>query len=399
MGFKAIGQSMPVPGTPSYEDWMRNQISSVADSADTAIKLIPVIVHVLHGGEAIGVGPNISDAVIASQIRILNEDYGRLAGTNGYNTNAAGVDTRIRFVLANRDPYNQPTTGIHRVTALNARDTTSTWNFNDGRAIKRFGYWPCERYMNIWVCNMTDNTLGFAQYPVTTLPGLTNIGPQLDSTDGVVIGYKFFGASGALGGKYNLGRSATHEIGHFFGLVHAFGDAPCGNDYCEDTPPQANESYHCPIGQSTCNHPGVPDMIENYMNYTDDHCMSIFTFDQWSRMKVVLANSRCRKTLYNSGGYVDPTGVNPNIEASNIKVQPIDGLDGNFLLTFPGDTNYPVRLTLFDIAGRRVDEKLFSNAGGTTVQYTLNAASAGIYMAVFNFNGFKVLRRLPKVLD
>ena len=200
---------------------------------------MPVIVHVLNNGEALGVGTNLSQAQVNSQIDVLNEDYRNL------NADGATVvpavfqpvrgDLQLQFVPATRDPNGNPLAepGIDRVNR-NAKGFTAppyTVSYIDG-TIKPSTYWNPEQYINIWVMNLGQNLLGYAQFPDNTagLGGLSALGGSA-ATDGVVILYAAFGRTGTLISAYNKGRTLTHELGHFFSLRHVWGDSNCGNDY------------------------------------------------------------------------------------------------------------------------------------------------------------------------
>lgn len=285
-----------------FEKWLNtkieNKLNAQSRTTEQAVYTIPVVVHVIHNGEAIGNGTNISDAQVQSQIRILNEDYRRKTGTLGFNTNPAGADMEIEFKLALADPEGFPTTGIVR-----AKGIRQSWTTNDETTLKARSYWPSEHYLNIWVCNLSANVLGYAQFPESSqLQGVSAIGSEEASLDGVVIEYKYFGDQGAVlvsGNDFRYGRTTTHEIGHFLGLRHIWGDAPSSatgcnyDDYCQDTPNTAQANYDCPSSDSTtCSSPKSREMVENYMDYTDDACMNIFTQDQKMRMRTVLENSR-----------------------------------------------------------------------------------------------------------
>src|SRR5690606_33494061 len=188
---------------------------------------IPVVVHVIHSGQSIGVGANISDAQVISQITVLNQDYRRAANSPGYNTDPVGADTEIQFCLAQRDPQGNPTNGINRVNLGN-----TTWNeYNVQTILKPNTYWDPTKYLNIWVCQFggdLNQTLGYAQFPTGTgLPGLGG-GSSGSVTDGVIIGYQYFGSSSLAAGSYappyDKGRTTTHEVGHWLGLRHIWGD-------------------------------------------------------------------------------------------------------------------------------------------------------------------------------
>lgn len=274
---------------------------------------IPVVVHIVHNGEAVGVGSNISDAQVQSQIRVLNDDFRRMnADTVNTPPEFAAVagSLDIRFVLAKQDPEGLATTGIVRVNG-----GRSSWTMNDNYDLKKTSYWPAEEYMNIWVCNLTDGYVGYAQMPESTLQGMENSSTNR-LTDGIVVWYKAFGSvdDGAftLDPIFDKGRTATHETGHFLGLIHIWGDdTGCtGSDYVGDTPNQAASTNGCPTHPRTdsC---GDTIMFQNYLDYTDDDCMNLFTQGQVGRMVTVLENSLRRNSLLTSPGLQDPAPL-PN---------------------------------------------------------------------------------------
>lgn len=283
-------------------------------TTDTLIR-IPVVVHVIHNNAAgiIG-GPtntNISDAQIFSQIDALNKDYLRLNADTintpaGYIPLAANV--KLTFCLANNDPNGQITNGITRTY-----NNKSSYTVSDAPLLSSLAYWPSDAYLNIWVCNISGTYIGFAQPPgSSSVPGLMPTDGAA-STDGVTIDFKAFGTVGAAAAPpFNLGRTTTHEVGHWFGLSHTWGDYNSGDctlsDYCTDTPYCGNgfESAYpacsnIPTGPNTvvC----TPDrMIENYMDYSNDGCMNLFTIDQKSRMRSTIEFSTRRFALLSSLG-------------------------------------------------------------------------------------------------
>lgn len=220
--------------TDQFEEWMKTKVTqrllqkSTGRTAATSYT-IPVVVHVIHNNEAVGTGSNISEAQINSQIAVLNEDF-RRTNADASNTlpsfvNVAG-SMDINFVLAKQDPNGVATSGILRV-----KGSKTSWAVSDNYELKALSYWPAEKYLNIWVVNLSGTLLGYAQFPPTdglTLGGLDgNTSDRL--TDGVVIDYTSFGSIEkgtfpALASPYNKGRTATHEIGHFLGLRHIWGD-------------------------------------------------------------------------------------------------------------------------------------------------------------------------------
>lgn len=271
---------------------------------NTFIYRIPVVVHVVHNGESTGTGANISEAQVQSQIAVLNEDFRRISGTNGFNPD--GVDTQIEFYLATLDPEGNTLSepGIHRYNGGLPIWPTGILTSVDSQ-LKPATIWDPNRYFNIWTVNFGGfvgrNLLGYAQFPSNSgLSGL-NVNEGSADTDGIVVGYKYFGSSEKgnfpdLNTTYDLGRTTTHEVGHWLGLRHIWGDGDCAvDDFCDDTPISDEPNYSCETHVSC----GTQDMIENYMDYTEDQCMSLFTQDQKDRMIQVLQNSIRRNTLYN----------------------------------------------------------------------------------------------------
>ena len=271
--------------------------------AQTARELIeiPVVVHVVTDSDLRTLGgvnnSNISDAQIRAQIRILNEDFSNATNTRGFNLN--GIDTKIRFKLATLDPDQKPTSGIVRVRT----SRTGFDPFNDGIALAQLSGWSSERYLNIWVCRFSGQSiLGVAQYPVgTNIKGLeTETGDAI--SDGVLIDFRYFGQSADIRSRlYKYGRTTTHEVGHWLGLLHTWGDDFCGDDYCADTPTceDSNNTSDttCRDVFSNCNGIRTRNMTENYMDYTPDRCMNRFTADQTDRIWKVLELSPRRSRL------------------------------------------------------------------------------------------------------
>lgn len=288
-----------------FEDWIGPLIANAQfnKSQNGGIITIPVVVHVIHSGETLGTAPNITDAQVQSQITVMNNDYRKLSGTPGFNTNPAGADTMIQFALAKVDPNGNPTNGIDRINLCQASWSTAAID----SYVKPTTIWDPTKYMNMWSVNFSDSDLlGYAQFPsASTLPGLASDGGYAD-TDGVVANYSTFGSIAyndgtfMLNAPYNRGRTMTHEVGHFLGLRHIWGDSNCGNDYCADTPIHKTSNGGCPSHprSNTC---GTADeMFENYMDYTNDSCMNIFTINQKDRMTTVMNNSPRRMELKTS---------------------------------------------------------------------------------------------------
>jgi hypothetical protein len=293
-----------------FEQWLKQRKVNAAARTGVEEKFyIPVVVHVIHRGEAVGTGTNISDAQIISQIKVLNNDFNRLnadASNTPSEFQSVAGSLNIEFVLAKQDPDGDETTGIVRV-----KGSRTSWSTSNDGALKATSYWPAEDYLNVWVTNLSSTLLGYAQFPVSDLAGLEDADDNR-LTDGVVIDYLVFGSSDDgsfdLDDDFDKGRTTTHEVGHYLGLRHIWGDdgGACGGDgdYVSDTPDQSEESSGCLTHpQTTC---GVHKMFQNYMDYTDDACMNMFTQDQVGRMITVMENSPRRKTLPASKGLEEP---------------------------------------------------------------------------------------------
>jgi hypothetical protein len=341
--------------TSEFEQWLlpkitlekKNRMIVAKDHKTNAVITIPVVIHVIHNGDVLGINENIFDEQIESQIRVLNEDFRRKSGTPGFNSNPVGADIEIEFALAKRDPAGVLSNGINRVNL--GQESWSTTDIDD--IVKPQTQWNPEKYLNIWLVNLSrTDLLGYAQLPSTSgLSGL-NTSEGTASTDGVVIGYKFFGSSnyfanGTYASDYDKGRTTSHEVGHWLGLRHIWGDGDCDvDDFCEDTPNAGQENEGCPIGVDSCpTSPGM-DMVENYMDYTYDACMNIFTVNQKERMITVMNNSIRRVSLQTSdaltpGVFFDNDAstmiVNLNINSCSYTFSPIIKIvnKGNATLT------------------------------------------------------------------
>lgn len=242
--------------------------------ADGTIE-IPVVFNVLYKTSA----QNISAAQIQSQINVLNADY---AATNSdYNLTPSlfqsvrAGSTGIKFVLAG---------------TVRKSTTKTSWLTNDAmKSSAKGGIDPTSptTTLNIWVCNLANGILGYAQFPGGAA-----------ATDGVVLDDNATGNTGTVSAPYNKGRTATHEIGHWLNLRHIWGDGTCATDYVDDTPIHNAANYGCPTypHKSTCT--GTPtEMTMNYMDYTDDACMYMFTLGQKTRMKAVFVTGGPRNTF------------------------------------------------------------------------------------------------------
>ena len=274
-----------------------SEISPSEETTETVF-VLPVVIHIVHTGEEIGIGNNLSKERIVNQLKTLNNDFRKKEGTLGYNTHPLGTDVKIEFKLAEIDPDGNATNGIHRINGNDVEHEPDTENwFFDG--LPKYGYWNTENYINIWVIPFRPNVvLGQSSIPRANLEGLKT--SSITGVSGILITTPHFGTTDLAGGS-NLGRSLTHEMGHFLGLEHLWGKKENANctefdDYCNDTPFVSKRTGNC-NGTTTLSCNGEIALTQNYMDYTDDACMNMFTKDQVTRMRYVLENSIVRKSL------------------------------------------------------------------------------------------------------
>jgi hypothetical protein len=300
----------------AIENFVQQQLA-VNDNADRGnnrlqgmIIKIPVVVHILYHTPA----EKISDEQVAGQITALNKYFRKknadTASTPAY-FRALAADCEIEFQLAYSDPQRRSTSGIIRkytpVTKWTADDKMKSSSEMGADA------WDTKSYLNIWVCNLDK----FAGY--STLPGSD------EKKDGLVISYAAFGVGTGTAG-YNLGKTAVHEIGHWLSLKHLWGDEYCGDDEVSDTPKQASYTSGCPsVVRITCSNGPYGDMYMNYMDFTNDACINMFTRGQKARMRALFEPGGPRSLLLSSKGFdiplifqtplpeEDPAWLRPNL--------------------------------------------------------------------------------------
>ncbi|MCL4147367.1 UNVERIFIED_CONTAM: hypothetical protein GTU68_021109 [Idotea baltica] len=326
---------------------------SNTDRVVNGIITIPTVVHVIYSNS----NENISNAQIQSQIDVLNLDF-RLLNTDATNTWSQDADSEIEFCLASVDPNGNSTTGITRTSS-----STTSWGTNDAMKFASNGgvdAWPTGEYLNLWVCNIGGGILGYAQFPGGS-----------SSTDGVVVGPNYFGTTGYLSSPFDLGRTTTHEVGHWLNLRHIWGDGNCNvDDFVADTPTSDAANYGCATGHTSC---GTTDMVENYMDYSDDACMHLFTEGQKTRMRALFDTGGFRESLLNSGGC--GTGGTGATCSDGIQNQGETGIDcGGPCAACPtscSDTEVVISITL-DNYPEETSWTLTNSSGGTV-------ASGGTY--------------------
>lgn len=385
--------------TPKVEEAKANRL---ANKSTNTIITIPIVVHVISNGDALGTNENISDAQILSQITVLNQDFRKLINTPGYNTSSVGADFEIEFCLAKRTPSGLATTGIDRVTkpAANYSSFTST------ETLKSQTIWDPTQYFNIWTVYFSDNptaqmygTLGYAQFPQIPPTGTSgfNIGGTSASagyfeqdgttanTDGLVVDYRYFGTSDvfsplATNAPYDKGRTATHEIGHCLGLIHIWGDTTCGTDYCADTPTAHDSNFGCPTVTNCANNGN--EMVQNYMDYTDDTCMNIFTLNQKDRVTQVMNYCPRRASLKTSLACSPPLSTNEIEYFSAIKIAPNPVKD--ILNIEIGNLELPNSLIIYNQLGQLMTSKKITSESDLKVD--IASYSTGAYILILEKN-------------
>lgn len=349
------------------------------DTLANEIITIPVVVHLLYKTAE----QNITDAQIKSQIAALNKDY-RLLNTDAANIPAAfkpfATDAKIQFCLAQVDPAGKRTKGI-------IRKYTNKDYFTGDDAMKFSASggdnaWSSKLYLNIWVCNLFGRALGYS-----TIPG------SPADKDGVVINWDVFGTTGNLRYPFNKGRTATHEIGHWLGLKHLWGDALCGDDDVYDTPKQQNYNFNCPSFPhlSTCSPDNNGDMFMNFMDFTDDACMNMFTTGQVKKMRGTftmggahnsfLNATACDSSLATGGPVADPLPIS----SEKVKIYPNPATDVLWVESSEAGYLNQQIAGIWSLKGEKLKEVLLENDKN---KISLSGLPAGIYFLRLS-NGYK----------
>jgi len=338
--------------------WMKN-----SPPTTNAIVTIPVVVHVVYANAT----QNVPDATVQQQIAVLNKDYHKL-NTDVGNTPAVFqslvADCEVQFCLASKDPNGATTTGIvHKST------TVASWSSDDKVKSATSGgdnAWDATKYLNLWVCNLGSGLLGYAQFP-----GGSN------STDGVVVLYSSLPGGAA---PYGMGRSATHEVGHWLNLHHIWGDASCGDDLVADTPTQSTSNFGCPTFQHvTCSNGPNGDMFMNYMDYVDDNCMVMFSNGQKARITACLNSSRTGLLTSAASKCTAATGITESSLSDNISLYPNPSTGDVFMnVTIPNISSADV--TIYNAIGDAVLQKRVAISSGNEVKLDMNTRPDGMYL-------------------
>ncbi len=301
-----------MPSLAEEEQWLQQKIAEykaqqALNPSKKVVVTIPIIFHIFTDGTG---AENIPQSVCQDQVDQLNLDFRDLAGSPF----AVAADCEVEFCLAITDPLGgilaEP--GVNRITTYGDGPFTQA-DFQN--TLKPATQWNPDDYFNVWVADLSGGLLGYAQFPSSSgLPGMPGSGGAAN-TDGCVILYSSLGSvanpQGSPAAPFNKGRTLTHEAGHWLGLRHIWGDGNCTvDDFCDDTPISDGSNFGCPTTNSCTDSytPASPwwptadpdDMVENYMDYSDDACMNTFTNDQKTRVLTVLANSPRRGSLTTS---------------------------------------------------------------------------------------------------
>lgn len=347
-------------------------MSTQSSSSSKVVITIPVVVHVIYNNST----QNVSNQQIYNQIDVLNEDFRLLNADSLLPSHPFWqytADTEIEFCLASVDPSGQATTGITRtqtsVPTWVEADLGNIYSTQNGGKDN----WDPTKYLNIYVVSLDGTTLGFASFP-------TELATEPEY-DGVVIRYEAFGYGGTAGSggftDNDLGRTGTHEVGHWLFLRHIWGDATCGDDLVADTPPAEEDNYGCKTfphnAFNTCGSNANGEMYMNYMDYVDDACMNMFTFGQKSRMRNALTTYR--SGLLSSNGCGLATSLNNTKELFNVEIYP-NPSDDIFTLKF--NTTNKKQIVIYNAFGSIV----YQNDNCTDEELILNTEkylASGIY--------------------
>ncbi len=363
------------------QDWIKNYQEQPFQNRE--VVTIPVVVHVVwHHAEE-----NIPDLQIESQIDATNADFRKLnANLNALPTEFfdKAVDVEIEFCLATVDPFGNATNGITRTETFYENIATT---FAPGNELRIFqddlggkDGWPPNKYLNIWVGSTGGFPLGFACMPGTC--------PALE--DGVIVDPLVFGTTCNTKAPFNLGRTTTHEIGHFFNLNHIWGsdsDECEEDDLVEDTPLQDGPHFGCPnYPISSC---GSNDMFVNYMDYSDDECLAMFTEGQKLRMLAALNGPRSGLLTSNGCGLINPSPRS---------------LNNNSILIFPNpvreclhidvdiDNQTPILITLHNAMGQRLFTS--TNTPDDVRSVDVTSLVPGVYFVNFEVGNQSVTKRI-----
>lgn len=348
------------------------------------VVVIPVVFHIVYNTAS----QNLPDGVIQEQMAILNADYAKM---NADTVNVPAIwksiaaNTMIQFRLADFDTLGNPTTGIiHTATAVTSFANSPSDHKINFTTLGGANAWNRNHYLNIWVCNLGTGILGYTQMP----------GAGTASKDGCVINCMAVGKTGATA-PYNLGRTVTHEVGHWFNLIHTWGDdfGYCyGTDYVADTPNEADANYSnypvYTVKTDSCS-PNAPGfMWQNYLNYTDDAGMCMFTAGQVQRMQAALHGPR--DSILTSPA-IWPAAVREIALNTSISVYPTPSTGVVYL-----KLNNPFgkgKISVFDISGNLVYKSVAERLESETI-LDLGSLSQGVYFLEISSENLSLIKKI-----
>lgn len=361
------------PSFVASQAQMNQNIKDLPNAKSQTVIVIPTVVHVIYKNQT----ENVSSAQIQSQLDILNEDFRKLnADTTNVEQGFSKADVGIEFCLAKRDPAGNKTTGITKTTTT----IDDVCDLNSTQYFQLAPIWNPDHYLNIWVCDINNVIAGYA-FPPNQIAR---------NRDGLVIQYENFGNTGSVSPPYDQGRTATHEIGHWFNLSHPWGNGSIpscsADDGISDTPNQGVIYNGCPSApQQSC---GTKDMLSNFMGYLDDRCMGNFTEGQKVRIRNIINNSR--PDLLLSKGCL-PVGLSENKLENEVLVYP-NPVSNQLNVQLVNDQASIQSIELLNSSGKLMILETKSITNGYQIE--LEQLPDGLYFLRLKSNEAQVIKKL-----
>lgn len=348
--------------------------------------VIPVVVHIIYNNSY----ENISEEQIKSQIDAINADFNR---SNSDFSKVPSVfaklsgNANIKFELAKTDPNGRATSGIIR-----KKSTRLMWSDDDKIKSAAFGGdepWDAKSYLNVWVCNTVPGLTGYATVPGSDL-----------TKDGVLVRYDAFGTTGKVNVPYHKGRTLTHEVGHWLGLQHLWGDKQCGDDGIQDTPKQRGGNSGDPVFPklTTCNATPNGEMFMNFMDFTNDASMGLFTEGQKNVMRAQFGANGKRNSFLNSKGLSSAwnnTQISTDLTSSpQVSIYPNPVVNGNISISLNGVDNSGKHFAIVASNGQIVKTGYFNQA---KVEVNVSNFPAGFYQVRLTDIGSNLFAKFVKL--
>ncbi len=398
-----------------WENWFNQKVEEYKQNLATGKVqqnnyTIPIVVHIIHGGQAVGTYPNLSQAQVNSQFTVLNHDY---AGTGVHANSVPAVfsglvaNTGIQFCPVTIDPQGNPLPepGIDRVN-YNVKGFADPASMPTKAALMAFmdsvampaTIWDVNKYLNVWVTDKHAGItlLGHSTFPIgTPLPGFSPTGTALK--DGIWCSGYSFGSQGSwpLYVNYNYGRTLTHEIGHWLGVMHVWGDSICRTDYCNDTPPAAaanSGSPSHPLHMGLCPGDTSGEMFMNFMDYSNDYNKYMFTPDQVARMQTTMLTGTYR-TQMGTHGVCNAVGIENRRSDFSVSIFPVPCRDNLFIEPkFSSGKN--LNISLISLLGQILDQQVIKNSQGDVIRLDIRPYEKGIYLLEINDGTSSLVRKI-----